>query len=53
MLVYALENMNHDKAIFMSQAFQKSPFGGFRGTHFLIKITKYWFIFYRLNLHFI
>jgi hypothetical protein len=53
--------MNQDKAIFMSQAFQKSSFGGltslraspFRGTHCLLKITKYWFLFYRLNLHFI
>jgi hypothetical protein len=45
--------MKQDKAIFMSQAFQKSPFGGFRGTHFLIKITKYWFLFCRLKLHFI
>jgi hypothetical protein len=52
MLVYALKNMNQDKAIFMSQAFQKSPFG-FRGTHFLLKITKYWFVFCRLKLHFI
>jgi hypothetical protein len=42
--------MNQDKAILMSQAFQKSSFGGFRGTHFLIKITKYWFIFYRTLL---
>jgi hypothetical protein len=51
--------MNQDKTIFMSQAFQKSPFGGltslraspFRGTHFLIKTTKYWFLFYHLNQH--
>jgi hypothetical protein len=28
MYFWALENMNQDKAIFMSKAFQKSPFGG-------------------------
>jgi hypothetical protein len=28
MLVYALKNMKQDKAIFMSQAFQKVPFRG-------------------------
>jgi quinol monooxygenase YgiN len=45
--------MSQDKAIFMSQAFQKSSFGGFRGTHCLLKITKYWFLFYRLKVHII
>jgi hypothetical protein len=45
--------MNQDKAIFMSQAFQKSSFGGFRGTHCLLKITKYWFLFYHLKVHII